>query len=320
MRLSALLWPGAAVAVAVAMLIPIGIGDIEDLDVAAGGKCGEFNIAVNNWVGYAANAYVIGEIAEKRLGCRVNYVSLDEQTSWQGFASGDVDAIVENWGHPDLKKLYIDELGVAQKAGKTGNKGVIGWWVPPWMAKKYPDITNWKNLNKYADMFQTSESGDEGQLLDGSPAFVTNDEALVENLKLDYKVVYAGSETALIQAFRQAQQNKEPMIGYFYSPQWFLAEVPLVQVQLPKYTEGCDADPEKVDCEYPPYDLDKVVSTDFADSGSSAYDLVKNFHWTDDDQNTVAKYIAVDGMSNADAAQKWIDDNPDQVKDWLPAS
>ena len=28
------------------------------------------------------------------------------------------------------------------------------------------------------------------------------------------------------------------MIGYFYSPQWFLAEVPLVKVDLPKYTDG----------------------------------------------------------------------------------
>ena len=79
---------------------------------------------------------------------------------------------------------------------------MIGWYVPPWMEKKYPDITDWKNLNKYASMFKTSESGGKGQLLDGDPGFVTNDEALVKNLKLNYKVVFAGSEAALIQAFR----------------------------------------------------------------------------------------------------------------------
>ena len=65
------------------------------------------------------------------------------------------------------------------------------------MVKKYPDITNWKNLNKYASLFKTSESGGQGQLLDGDPGFVTNDEALVKNLKLKYKVVFAGSEAAL---------------------------------------------------------------------------------------------------------------------------
>ena len=93
-------------------------------------------------------------------------------------------------------------------AGLTGNDGVIGWYVPPWMAEKYPDITDWKNLNKYADLFKTSESGDLGQLLDGDPSFVTNDEALVKNLDLNFKVVYAGSEAALIQASGRPRRTR----------------------------------------------------------------------------------------------------------------
>ena len=139
------------------------------------------------------------------------------------------------------------------------------------MAQQYPDITDWNNLNKYADMFKTTESGGKGQLLDGDPSFVTNDEALVKNLNLNYQVVYAGSEAALIQAFRQAEANKTPLIGYFYEPQWFLSEVPLVKVNLPPYTEGCDADPEKIACDYPKYDLNKIVATKFAEAGSPAY-------------------------------------------------
>ena len=46
-------------------------------------------------------------------------------------------------------------------------------------------------------------------------------------------------------------------------------------------------------------------------------DLVKNFEWTNDDQNVVAKYIAEDGMSPEDAAAKWIEENPDKVEAWL---
>ena len=52
-------------------------------------------------------------------------------------------------------------------------------------------------------------------------------------------------------------------------------------------------------------------------SGSPAADLVKNFTWTNDDQNSVAKAIAADGMAPEDAAQQWIDDNPDKVDAWL---
>ena len=91
----------------------------------------------------------------------------------------------------------------------TGNEGIIGWYVPPWMAQKYPDITNWKNLNKYASMFKTSESGGKGQLLDGDPSYVTNDEALVKNLHLNYKVVVGGSEAALIQSFQSRGEEQD---------------------------------------------------------------------------------------------------------------
>jgi glycine betaine/proline transport system substrate-binding protein len=284
------------------------------------GECGTVNIAVNPWVGYEANAAVIAEVARTELGCTVELKNLKEEVAWQGFGTGEVDAVVENWGHEDLKQKYITDQKTAVEAGPTGNIGQIGWWVPPWMVEEYPDILDWQNLNKYADMFKTSESGGKGQLLDGDPSFVTNDAALVENLGLNYEVVYAGSEAALITAFRQAEQNRTPLIGYFYSPQWFLSEVDLQKVSLPEYTEGCDADPEKIACDYPEYQLDKIVSASFAEENGPGYQLIKNFTWTNDDQNVVAKYVSEDGMSAEDAAKKWVADNADKVEAWLPTS
>jgi glycine betaine/proline transport system substrate-binding protein len=293
------------------------VGDDSAGGSGSSGKCGTFNLAINPWVGYEANAAVLAYVAEHDLGCKVEQKNLKEEIAWQGFGTGEVDAVVENWGHDDLKKKYITQQKTAVEAGPTGNKGLIGWYVPPWLAKAHPDILDWKNLNKYASEFKTSESGGKGQLLDGDPSFVTNDEALVKNLKLDYKVVYAGSETALIQAYRNAEKNKEWVIGYFYEPQWFMSEVPLKKVSLPEYKTGCDADAEKVACDYPVYNLDKIVSAKFAKSGSPAYDLVKKFSWTNDDQNTVAKYIAVDKMAPEAAAKKWVEANRDKVDAWI---
>ncbi len=277
-------------------------------------------MAVNPWVGYEASAYVVGQLAETELGCDVQYKDLKEEISWQGFGTGEVDVVIENWGHDDLKKKYIDQQGTAVEVGPNGNLGIIGWYVPPWLAEEHPDITNWENLNKYASEFETPESHGKGQLLDGDPSFVTNDEALVENLDLNYEVVVGASEAALIQSFRQAEENKEWLLGYFYEPQWFLSEVPLVKIDLPKWTEGCDAVPADVDCDYPKYVLDKIASKEFMESGSPAADLVTNFSWTNDDQNVVAAMIAKDGMAPEDAAQQWIDDNPDVWGPWLEAT
>ena len=311
-------WAAVAV-VAVAGLVTAGCGggDIKSTGGSGGKKCGDLNIAINPWVGYEASAHVVGYVAKTELGCKVTYKDLKEEVAWQGFGSGTVDVVIENWGHADLVKKYIDGNKTAEDFGPNGNKGIIGWYVPPWLAQAHPDVLDWKNLNKYADKFKTSESGGQGQLLDGDPSFVTNDEALVKNLKLDYKVVYAGSEPALIQAFRGAEKNKKWVIGYFYEPQWFLSEVALKKVSLPAYTDGCDADAAKVACDYPEYTLNKVVSKKWADAGGPSVALVKNFTWTNDDQNVVAKYIAEDKMDPEDAAKKWVDANQDKVKAWL---
>jgi glycine betaine/proline transport system substrate-binding protein len=320
-RASGRLGTVAAAGVLALTLAACGGGGISNTTTNTGGKpCGTVNIALNAWVGYEADAYVVGNVLEKKLNCTVNYVKLSEQPSWAGMANGTVDTILENWGHDDLVAKYITQQHVVVDAGQTGNKGVIGWFVPPWMAQKYPDITNWQNLNKYASMFKTSESGSQGQILDGDPSYVTNDQALVTNLKLNYKVVVGGSEAALIQSFRTAEANKTPLLAYFYEPQWFFSQMKLVQVHLPTFSSDpkvCPTATSAIKCDYPPYNLNKLMSVKFANSGSPAVKVIKNFHWTNDDQNLVAGYISNQGMSADAAAQKWIAANPSLVNAWL---
>jgi glycine betaine/proline transport system substrate-binding protein len=293
--------------------------EANESQAAETGDCGELNMAVNPRVGYEADAYVVGHIATEELGCKVNYKDLKEDVSWQGFGTGEVDVVIEDWGHPDLEKKFFAEEGdgSAMDGGPTGNVGIIGWYVPPWLAEEHPDILEWENLNKYADEFATSESGGKGQFLGADPSYVQFDEAIVSNLGLDFKVIFSGSEAASITAFQQAEENKEFLIGYFYEPQWLFAEIPLAKVALPPYEEGCQDDPAKVACDYPETELKKILSTSWVEEGSAAVDLVQNFQWTNDDQNLVAKYISDDGMSPEDAAAKWVEDNPDKVEEWL---
>jgi len=278
---------------------------------------GTVKIAINEWVGAEANVAVVKNLLQK-IGYTVETKSLSEEIAWQGFDTGEIDVILENWGHPDLEKLYFEDKKVAVDGGPNGVTGIIGWYVPEWMATKYPDITDWNNLNKYASMFKTSESGDKGQFLASDPTFVTNDEALITNLKLDYKAIYSGSEASSVTAFQGAAKNETPLIGYFYTPQWLFAETKLVKINFPAYTTGCDADPKTVACDYPPYTLNKAIRAKFATDGGDAATVVKNFQWSNDDQNKVADYIANKKMSPEAAAQKWVDENEATWKAWMP--
>jgi glycine betaine/proline transport system substrate-binding protein len=281
------------------------------------GSKGEVKMMINQWVGAAANV-AVAQCLLQQMGYKVTTSTLAEEIAWQGFQTGEVDVILENWGHPELEKKYIETDKLAVDAGPNGVTGIIGWYVPGWMIEKYPDLADWNNLNKYADLFKTSESGDKGQFLGSDPTFVQYDQALITNLHLNFKDVFSGSEAATITAFQEADKNKTPLIGYFYDPQWLLSEINLVQIHLPAYTPGCDADLKKVACDYPPYILNKIVRTKFMDTGGDAATFIKNFKWANEDQNSVADAITNKSMSPEDAAKQWIDANAAKWQAWMP--
>jgi hypothetical protein len=85
----------------------------------------------------------------------------------------------------------------------------------------------------------------------------------------------------------------------------------------PSFVTGCDVDAAEAACDYPRYELDKIASKKFVDKGGPAARLVQNFQWSNDEQDTVASFIAKYEMSPDEAAKRWVEANPDRVEDWL---
>ncbi|MFD6285752.1 ABC transporter substrate-binding protein [Streptomyces sp. NPDC060205] len=274
-------------------------------------------LSTQSWVGAQANVAVAQYLLEHELGYRVDTVQVDEVPAWDALSQGRVDAILEDWGHPEQEQRYVEDKKTIVDGGGLGVTGHIGWFVPTYFAKQHPDVTDWKNLNKYADQLRTAESGGKGQLLDGSPSYVTNDKALVKNLDLDFQVVFAGSEAAQITQMRQFAKERKPFLTYWYSPQWLFEKVPMTEVKLPAYKEGCDADPDAVACAYPHTPLRKYLNADFARSGGGAAAFLKKFKWTTEDQNEVSLLIAEQKLSPEEAAKKWVRGHERTWRTWL---
>ncbi|MFH9659359.1 ABC transporter substrate-binding protein [Streptomyces sp. NPDC017248] len=275
-------------------------------------------LSVQSWVGAQSDAAVARYILEHKLGYRVDTVQVDEVPAWDALSQGRVDALLEDWGHPDQEKRYVEDKKTVVSGGGLGVTGHIGWFVPTYLAKRHPDITDWRHLDQYAPLFRTAESGGKGQLMDGSPSYVTHDKALVNNLDLDYRVVFAGSEAAQITQIKQFAKERKPFLTYWYSPQWLFEKVPMTEVRLPPYKEGCDADAAKIACAYPHTPLKKYLNARFAASGGAAAAFLKKFRWTTEDQNEVSLMIAEQKTDPQEAARKWVDSHPSVWKKWLP--
>jgi glycine betaine/proline transport system substrate-binding protein len=331
-------WVGVA-ALAAVSIVMAACSDVDEGGDSGGGatggttnvaQCGSepIVIAVNPWVGAEANANVAKVAMEDQMGCTVELQEINESGQFPAMADGDVDATLEVWpsGHLKDRKDYIEKAGTVVDGGELGIIGNIGWFVPSYVVEENPDLATWEGFKDNADEFATAETGDKGRFLGADTTYSIFDEAIIKSLGLDLQVVYSGSEAASLAALDKAYNNQDPILMYWWTPQWANAKYDLVEVKLPEYTDQCAQiaaeDPdvaEGYNCDYAEDILYKAFSADLQGKDPAAFQFFSSFQWTEDDQNEVALAIE-DGTDPEQAAQDWIDANQDVVQGWMPTA
>jgi glycine betaine/proline transport system substrate-binding protein len=294
---------------------------------AKSAKCGTVTLDENAWAGATANVYVIKYVLEKNLGCKVNIEKLPESTPlFQAMADSKVDFVTEDWNNIDLKvnQKYLSSHTLVN-LGSNGVIGHIGWYIPAYLMKKYPQFKTWQGLKGKEDIFKSPESGSQGMFLGGDPSYVQKDAQLIKELGLNLKFVSVGAEPAQVARWTQAYKQKKPILFYWYTPQYLNKAYPLSEIKLPPRGKNCvDSYSPKLGsnwsiyrCAYGQTIIDKVMTSKFAKSGSPAVPVIKRWKWTADDQNFVANLIAGQHVDPAKAAEQWVKANPGKVKAWL---
>ncbi len=278
-------------------------------------------LATNSWEGSLANNVVAQYVIEKNLGYKVNLLTIDEDPAWPAMAQGKLSAVLEEWGHSNLYAQYIKGNHKVADAGLEGPDGNIGWYVPTYLVQQHPELKSWQGVKKDWKLFVTPQSSPQGQFLDGSPSYVTNDAALVKNLGMNLKVVFAGTEAAQLTEIETDYKAKKPVLFYWYTPQYQNAIYKFSQVALPAWTPACaKLKPAQINCAYPPYHLYKVMASNLSSQAPAVANFIRRFNWTSDDQNSVAYNLAVKHMSNTAAAQAFVNSHQALVKSWLSSS
>jgi glycine betaine/proline transport system substrate-binding protein len=272
-----------------------------EAEPGAGGEFETLVIAMPDWTSGQATAAMAAHVLEYELGVPVELRDGDQETSWDQLATGSVDAILEDWGAlPEKRELHVEQKGTVTDAGALGITGHVGWYVPRRFADAHPEVLQAENLNAFTDDFS-------GQLLHADPYYATRDEEIIDELGLDYQPVAAGSEDALLERVTEASLNGTPVLSYLWQPHWVFTEAELAEVALP---------PEQ-DAYYPDIELRKYVNTYVLDHGAQAAEFLRNFSWSEDEQNAVARLIAEDGYTPRAAAEQWATNHPERVREWL---
>ena len=304
-------------AIATALVLSGCGSSVNDSASEGSGDCGSYAIAMHAWGGYTASAQVIADVARQELGCTITQTTLEEgPVTYDAMEAGTIDLIIEDWGGGRWQEWA--DRGAVVEAGENGNIGIIGMYVAPWMVEKYPDITDSKNLNKYAAMFKTADSGGKGAWFEGPTGYTTIGEKMVSANKLNFKVIFSGSEAALVDGFIKAEENKTPFIGYAWQPWTLHSKLPTLEAARVKFPANDWSDPAAASglTDYPSTPLLKLISKKLNDANDPFTSLVKNFKWTNADQNGVAADLE-GGMTAEEAAKKWIAANTATVNSWL---
>src|SRR4029453_8376830 len=204
-------------------------------------SCGSLTMDENAWAGATANLYVLKYVLEKNLGCKVNIAKLPESTPlFQAMADGKVDVVPEDWNNILLKvnQKYVKSRTILN-LGSNSVIGHIGWFIPTYLLKQYPQLKTWQGLKGKESIFKSPESGSQGRFLGGDPSYTKKEQQMVQELGLDLKFVSVGAEPAQVARWSQAYKQKKPILFYWYTPQYLNTAYQLSEIKLPPRSKKC---------------------------------------------------------------------------------
>ncbi|MEI5995187.1 ABC transporter permease/substrate binding protein [Candidatus Enterococcus mansonii] len=278
--------------IAIIIAIVVVIASVIAPSFFSSGKDEEKNISLSyvEWDTEVASTHVVGEVL-KDVGYNVSLTPLDNAIMWESISKGETDAMVAAWlpgTHGEQYKQYkdkVDDLGENLKGAK------LGIVVP-----KYMDVNSIEDLKEQAGKKITGIEPGAGVV-----AAAEKTQKAYSNLA-DWSVE-TSSSGAMTVALGQAIKNKEDIVITGWSPHWMFAKYDLKYLEDPKGTMGSEEA------------IHTMARKGLEQDNPEAYAILKNFHWTKEDMESVMLEIN-NGTEPTKAARNWIDKHPNEVAEW----
>ncbi|WP_406670691.1 glycine betaine ABC transporter substrate-binding protein [Methanolobus sp. ZRKC4] len=246
------------------------------------------------WDGEIASTNVMKIVLEE-AGYDVEIIAVDAGALYQGLADSQFDFTTSAW-LPQTQKNYwetygddIDSVAVNLEDCK------IGLVVPT-----YVTIDSIEELNDNKDQFEGEIIG-----IDPGAGIMQTTETAIDNYSLDYDLV-ASSSAGMAAELKNSISDEEWVVVTLWTPHWTFNSFDLKYLEDPNGVYG-EAD-----------HVETLARVGLAEDDPELYGIIGRFNWTHDDIQSVMADLA-DGMPEDEAAQKWIDNNPEKVQEWIAA-
>ena len=280
-------------------------------------------IPVLNWSSQIVMANVMAQAFEE-LGYEAELVPAESATRYEAVRVGELHVAHETWESTMALPFYaaMDKGGLID----AGSHDLITFeemGVPNWVIEEglCPGLPSWEALKspECAANFATPDSEGKGRWLEGPYEWHT--EVMPNRLKglgIDdlWMVKFAGTADALWAELEAAKKEGRGTIIFNWSPN-FTDAAGFTFIDFPPYFEGCRLENggtlETTGCGSPKGWLKKAAHIKFPITHTSAYKFYTKMEFTAPNIGEMANYVDNMGMTHAEAATAYIENNRDQI-------
>lgn len=256
---------------------------------------GKVQIAYVEWACAVASANVVKAVLQEKLDYEVELTSVSAAAMWQAIASGDVDGMTTAWlpvTHGHYLKRFENRL---EDLGVNLDGAGIGLVVPT-----YVTIDSIDEMKAHADKFEGRIVG-----IDPGAGIMSKTEEAIKEYGLNNFTLVESTGAMMTAVLRDKIRNNEWVVVTGWSPHWKFATWDLKYLEDPK---GIYGGAEQVHT---------IVRKGLKEDMPEVYHVLDNFNWTLADIGEVQGWNA-EGADPYDSGKRWIEENPDKVKAWLP--
>lgn len=275
---------------------------------------------------------VAGRLLSAGYGCETTSIPGATIPLNNGVARGDIDVIMEVWRNnlPDVWVKAV-ERGQVRDIGPNFPDAVQGWYVPRYVVEgpdaPAPDLKQVNDLPRYKHLFDDREEPGKGRFhncIAGWACEIVNTRKLeAYGLNDHYTNFLPGTGEALAAAVAGAIKRQRPILFYYWSPTWLTGMYDLVRLDEPPFEAEAFDTLRRVDAPlqggvaYPPAVVAIGVNTQFEAQAPNIVRVLTAYETTSQNVSAALAAMRESDLSASEAADVFLQQNPDLWADWV---
>ncbi|GAF12587.1 ABC transporter substrate-binding protein [Bacillus sp. JCM 19045] len=248
----------------------------------------------------------------------------------QGLRDGDINAYMEIWTD-NIRELYDESIESEEiiEVSTNFDDNVQGLYVPTYVIEgdeergiepMAPDLRTVEDLANYPEVFQDPEDSSMGRILNAPSDWAVHEDMSIKfetyGLGDTFNLFSPGSDSAMVIDLVRAYEAGEGWVGYYWEPTGITAQYDLTLLEEAPYDE--EQWNEDRSTEFPPNDVTVAVNQHLPDQAPEVVEFLENYETSSELTEVALAYMEEDGLSEEEAAMRWMEEHQDLWTSWLP--